>query len=148
MLSFLMQNYLKNFRVLKFFLVFLLVLSLTTRNLSHVSVICFPFSLNLNVSTLDYTRLNGIDIITLYTIFVFIIQLNIILSFKTGYQSNYHVLLAFKLINSIALFLYIKKMTTSVVKCLLADNEYSFYSLNTRILTFIENRIADKRCSV
>lgn len=118
---------------------FLLVLSLTTRNLSHVSVICFPFSLNLNVSTLDYTRLNGIDIITLYTIFVFIIQLNIILSFKTGYQSNYHVLLAFKLINSIALFLYIKKMTTSVVKCLLADNEYRFYSLNTRILKFIEN---------
>lgn len=124
---------------MKFLLVFLLVLSLTTRNLSHVSVICFPFSLNLNVSTLDYTRLNGIDIITLYTIFVFIIQLNIILSFKTGYQSNYHVLLAFKLINSIALFLYIKKMTTSVVKCLLADNEYSFYSLNTRILKFIEN---------
>lgn len=124
---------------MKFLLVFLLVLSLTTRNLSHVSVICFPFSLNLNVSTLDYTRLNGIDIITLYTIFVFIIQLNIILSFKTGYQSNYHVLLAFKLINSIALFLYIKKMTTSVVKCLLADNEYRFYSLNTRILKFIEN---------
>lgn len=124
---------------MKFLLVFLLVLSLTTRNLSHVSVICFPFSLNLNVSTLDYTRLNGIDIITLYTIFVFIIQLNIILSFKTGCQSNYHVLLAFKLINSIALFLYIKKMTTSVVKCLLADNEYRFYSLNTRILKFIEN---------
>lgn len=124
---------------MKFLLVFLLVLSLTTRNLSHVSVICFSFSLNLNVSTLDYTRLNGIDIITLYTIFVFIIQLNIILSFKTGYQSNYHVLLAFKLINSIALFLYIKKMTTSVVKCLLADNEYRFYSLNTRILKFIEN---------
>lgn len=124
---------------MRFLLVFLLVLSLTTRNLSHVSVICFPFSLNLNVSTLDYTRLNGIDIITLYTIFVFIIQLNIILSFKTGYQSNYHVLLAFKLINSIALFLYIKKMTTSVVKCLLADNEYRFYSLNTRILKFIEN---------